>query len=156
MEITDSVRSAFEERFIPEPMSGCWLWIGTEFKARGGYGAFFNKELGAKTYRAHRAAWFIYKGPIPDEMGVLHKCDTPACVNPDHLFLGDQKVNMGDARKKGRQAKGDKIPRTKLTPDIVRAIRSDTRGPKVLGALYDITARRVCEIRKRTRWAHVL
>lgn len=161
MHITAYTRDAFEARYIPEPNCGCWLWTGNYFKDRGGYGAFFNYDPNAegtkkKTYRAHRASWILHRGPIQSDQYVCHRCDTPACVNPDHLFLGDQAINMKDAKAKGRNARGAKIARSKLTPDAVRAIRADPRGPTEVGGQYGITARRVCEIRKGCRWGHVV
>jgi hypothetical protein len=161
MHITQQTREAFEARYTPEPNCGCWLWTGPYFKDRGGYGAFFNYDPNAKgskkkTYRAHRASWHLHHGPIARDQYVCHRCDTPACVNPAHLFLGSQAVNMADAKAKGRNARGAKIPRSKLTPDDVRAIRSDPRGPTAVGQQFAISARRVCEIRKGTRWGYVV
>lgn len=60
--------------------------------------------------RAHRASWEFYRGPIPEGMHVLHKCDVPLCVNPDHLFLGTQADNMRDKSLKGRQLYGENHP----------------------------------------------
>lgn len=81
----------------PEPMSGCWLWAGSNNIK--GYG-----QLGAngKLCLAHRLQWKRFNGPIPQRMFVLHKCDTPACINPNHLFLGTNRDNILDAFKKGR------------------------------------------------------
>lgn len=81
---------------IPEPNTGCWLWTGT---SRNGYGRFI---WDGNAYTAHRVAYQILKGPVPPHLMVLHRCDTPACINPDHLFLGTQSDNMRDASRKGR------------------------------------------------------
>lgn len=78
--------------------SGCHEWTAGRFEK--GYGVFRND---GRNLRAHRVAYEIAFGPIPDGMLVLHKCDNPACVNPDHLFVGSQKDNMQDMVKKGRQ-----------------------------------------------------
>lgn len=82
---------------IPEPNSGCWLFSGSI--AGAGYGRFSCAE--ASNY-AHRAAWLAFKGPIPAGLMVLHRCDTPCCVNPDHLFLGTSQDNLRDMIGKGR------------------------------------------------------
>lgn len=86
----------FEQKFTPEPNTGCWLWLGGTQAA--GYGFF--KHAGDTT--AHRSSWILYRGPIPEGLHVLHKCDVRQCVNPDHLFLGTQVDNMKDMAAKGR------------------------------------------------------
>jgi hypothetical protein len=81
---------------------GCWFWTGA--KHPEGYGNF-GVYLGVGQYRtkkAHRIAWELIHGPIPKDMSVLHKCDTPECVNHDHLFLGTAKDNIEDRIRKGR------------------------------------------------------
>lgn len=91
------IEVAFFEKFIPEPNSGCWLWdhAVTTF----GYGRLRNK---GENLVAHRVSWEIHRGPIPKGLLVLHRCDVPACVNPDHLFLGTIKDNSMDMVSKGR------------------------------------------------------
>lgn len=81
--------------------SGCWLYTGS--KSHNGYGHF---RIGRKTFRAHRIAWELAFGAIPEGVRVLHTCDQRACVNPEHLFLGTQLDNMADCKAKGRNARG--------------------------------------------------
>ena len=84
-------------------MSSCWLWLtGCD---KDGYG-MFARDRGGKSIRAHRFSWELHFGPIPDVLIVLHKCDTPACVRPDHLFLGTHLDNAQDRNRKNRQATG--------------------------------------------------
>lgn len=78
----------------------CWLW--TAAKNRDGYGSFGTGE-GTKTTLAHRWSWQESVGEIPDGMYVLHTCDEPSCVRPDHLFLGTQADNVADCARKGRR-----------------------------------------------------
>lgn len=107
------METRFWRQVMPVTESGCWLWIGC-VNAHG-YGRL-NVD-GTDVQLAHRVSWVIHRGAIPD--GLCHKCDTPPCVNPDHLFLGDSKANMRDAMNKGR-CKG--APR-KLTDEQVREVR---------------------------------
>jgi hypothetical protein len=95
----------FEEKYIPEPNSGCWIWTG--WVNRAGYGYININGRHERDTEAHRAAWLLFRGPIPEGMYVCHKCDIPSCVNPDHLFLGTQTDNMRDASAKGRLLTGD-------------------------------------------------
>jgi hypothetical protein len=80
--------------------SHCWLWVGTV--GTDGYGKFW---CNGKTTHAHRAAYEVTYGPIPDTDArlVCHNCDTPLCCNPLHLFLGTHKDNMDDMTAKGRR-----------------------------------------------------
>lgn len=89
-------KQRFMSRVSPEALTGCWLWTGA---MQHGYGKI---RVVMKDVRAHRASWEIHNGPIPDGMCVLHKCDTPLCVNPAHLFLGTQQENIADKQSKGR------------------------------------------------------
>lgn len=77
----------------------CWLW--TASKTHQGYGYF---RFDGKMCKAHRMAWLLVNGEIPNEMLVCHSCDNPSCVNPEHLWLGTNQENMDDMNKKGRHA----------------------------------------------------
>ena len=102
----------FNISYIPEPNSGCWIW--TE-KVLNRYGVIGFKK---KIYKGHRLSFIIHKGEIPHKMNVCHKCDTPLCVNPDHLWVGTQKDNVHDMERKGRAVhpKGDRH-RTRTCPE---------------------------------------
>lgn len=99
------------------PGCGCWIWTGA--LTSWGYGKI---GAGKKTQRAHRVSWELFIGPIPDDMNVLHRCDTPSCINPDHLFLGTFKDNTQDCIRKGRFRTD--IEPTKEIEERVRKIRS--------------------------------
>jgi hypothetical protein len=116
------------------PIHGkCWIWVGGLVGGMG-YGGF--RSLG-KPFIAHRYSWEIHFGDIPDDLWVLHKCDNPPCVNPDHLFLGDCASNTADKVSKGRQAiqVGEDNPFSILTEEQVIEIRRIYKGKcKVNGA----------------------
>lgn len=95
-----TVLARFEQRYVTVPEAGCWLWIGrAKPKGYGRIGIGRNKQ-----FAAHRVSWELFRGEIPAGMCVCHKCDTPSCVNPDHLFLGTHADNAGDRQRKGRGA----------------------------------------------------
>jgi hypothetical protein len=101
----------------------CWEWTGC--KDRDKYGVISLKQ--GKVWRnsfCHRVSWELSKGEIPDGLLVLHTCDNPSCVNPNHLFVGTNKDNIDDRSKKGRQAKGEKNGNRKLTQAEVEYIRN--------------------------------
>ncbi len=98
-----TLEDRFNEKWTPEPFSGCWLW--TAGVMVGGYGQIFIRSLddGRKKFDgAHRVSWRLFKGEIPEGMFVCHRCDTQSCVNPDHLFLGTAADNTRDSIQKGR------------------------------------------------------
>lgn len=88
----------FFARTIPEPNTGCLLWTG--YGNKKGYGITRFWPSGDRL--AHRVAWFIAHGPVPEGLLVLHRCDTPACVNVEHLFVGTPRENNDDRDAKGR------------------------------------------------------
>ena len=105
------LKSCFESKYTPEPNTGCWLWCGNVVKKRGGYGVMTHRPSKTIMARAHRLSWKLYVNPnITEDDHILHKCDNPLCVNPDHLFVGNQAINMEDKSYKGRQLYGKKHP----------------------------------------------
>lgn len=92
---------------------GCHIW-GAQVK-RDGYGSF---SFRGKTWRAHKAAYTLFKGEVPEGMCVLHKCDVRTCVNPEHLFIGTIQDNVRDMDAKGRR-----VTRAKLTKDEAAKVR---------------------------------
>lgn len=96
----------FERKTMPVPESGCLIWMGyTNSKRDYDYGLAWDERYKKKVL-AHRFTWELFKGPIPNDMNVLHKCDVAGCVNPNHLFLGTLKDNSQDMIRKGRHKPG--------------------------------------------------
>ena len=100
----------------------CWLWQGT---LHYGYGSVKRVVDGKqKRFRAHRLAYEMFVGPIPDGMVVMHKCDVRACVNPDHLEVGTYADNNQDMWEKGRGRNGGTFPGRRLTEDEASECRA--------------------------------
>jgi len=150
----DTAIERLERNSIPEPNSGCLLWIGAISRERG-YGVIGWRR---KYYRAHRFSWEVHLGPVPEGMLVCHKCDVPLCVNPAHLFLGTSNDNMQDKMRKGRYScpRGENLPQAVLTNEIVRAIRSSTDTTASLSRRYGASEATIRCVRQGKTWRHVL
>lgn len=139
--------------------SNCWEWSAA--LDRKGYGVIGIK--GSHIARAHRIAWELANGSIPDGMEVCHRCDNPACVRVSHLFLGDHTDNMRDMTAKGRH-NGDGKPHgiehhnAKLDDERVAEIRSRTATGEskiAIAAEYGVSVSLIYAIHHRKIWQHV-
>lgn len=137
-----------------EKTDTCWLWTGK--RNRDGYG------LSAFHYRchpAHRVVWEMTYGPIPEGLRVCHHCDNPPCVRPDHLFLGTDRDNAADRHQKGRDARGERITRARLTAEQVRAIRARFAEGDIrmrdLATIHNIHPSAISRILAGRRWQHL-
>ena len=141
----------------PHP-KGCWIWKGK--LTRDGYGIFRSW-----IFKAHRESYKYWVGPIPEGLWVLHSCDNPSCVNPEHLSAGTPADNMRQKTERGRgnSAKGANHYRTKLT--VATALKiyhhpMDTRlhwrdNMKLIADKFGVTSITVYKIRKKQSWKHI-
>lgn len=147
---------------------GCWIWTGCRLPF--GHGVVrINPKI--KNWLAHRISWVLFFGDIPDGVGyhgtcVLHRCDNPPCVNPDHLFLGTAADNNADRDRKGRRARhfvrnpssilrGERNPTSKLTDAQVIYARLSMESHAALGREFGVSAGAIAHIRKGRAWKHV-
>lgn len=135
---------SFEEKYIPEPMSGCWLWMASVNQS--GYGNFWESD---KCWKAHRFSYLIYKKEDPGNLYVLHKCDNPSCVNPDHLYLGTQSDNMKD--RDSRTGHG----LAKLSADDVILIRQSNESCEKLAKKFGVGSTTIHYARNGTNWKSI-
>ena len=135
--------------------SGCWLWI--RGKQSAGYGLITHN---GERMLAHRRSYELYKGKIPAKINCLHKCDNPACVNPDHLFLGTQKDNIHDAIKKGRNSPPPHIGQAhrKLKKEQVAEIKKLARENytyRKLAEIFDVHHSTIYKILNNKMWVYI-
>lgn len=134
----------------------CWVWTGGKHK--DGYGL---TGVTGKTELAHRVAWEFTNGKIPEGLHVLHKCDNPPCVRPDHLFVGTHLDNMQDMNNKGRLKTtgmaGEKHPLSVLSEVNVLDIRemAKTMTQTSIALIYKVSRQAVGDIVCRRNWRHI-
>ena len=149
----EKIKKRFEGKVVPEPNSGCWIWTGAIHSKIFPYGKM---RVNGKSLNCHLLSWILYRGEIPKGFQVLHHCDIPSCVNPNHLFLGTQKDNMNDAVQKKRHRHmvfhGEQHPAAKLTWKEVTKIRTDKRLLKILAKEYNVSTTTISEIRLGHIW----
>lgn len=150
--------SEYADRFVAKTKkaaSGCIVWTGAMH--RNGYGKF--QTHGKHTGTAHRIAFRLFVGPIPDGLCVTHRCDNRACVNPTHLVAATQKQNIRDMHEKGRhsttRAIGEASGTSKLTAAQVAEIRSSKEPIRILADRLGVTYQTVWAIIKRKNWRHM-
>lgn len=142
---------------IPEPNCGCWLWTGTIKNSVSPYGSITigsRSDGTRRTERAHRYAYRVIKGEIPQGMEVCHHCDVPSCVNPDHLWLGTKQENAADRDRKGRNKPqfGEVNGQSRLSLSDVAEIRASPMGCRRLSRAYGVDKKTIQRVRNGTHW----
>lgn len=139
--------------FVKKQPNGCWEWTGP--KNVYGYGRIcFN----SKSFMAHRVSYEIFKGKL-GRLNACHTCDNPICVNPDHLFAGNQKQNMADCRSKNRIHHGERTGGSKLTADVVSKIIAAGQSKKYshseIAEMFSISRSHVGQLLSGKQWQHI-
>jgi len=147
----------FEARIERVPFSGCWVWMGYA-KPPWGYGV---TALNNASIFAHRLAWILFVGEIPEGLLVCHHCDVPCCVNPKHLFLGTNDDNMKDMARKGRSRRptGEINPRCRLTESqALEILRLSATGETIasLSRMFGVNSGTIHHLVKRKNWKHLV
>ena len=140
----------FREKYKVDNKTGCWMWTSTV--CGNGYGHIWDN---GKQEKAHRISWEIHNGKIPEGMVICHKCDTPLCVNPYHLFVGTVIDNIKDRDKKNRQAKGEKQGISVLTDETAKQILKAEGKQEDIAERYGTTQQQVSRIKNRKTWKHI-
>jgi hypothetical protein len=150
-----------------EKTEGCWNWRGYLSDGYGSVKVGSRSDGSRNTRRAHRVAWELQNGPVPDGLYVCHRCDNRACVRPDHLFLGTHSDNMRDAGAKGRLAppqiaseqriRGEAHPRAKVcAADVIEIRRRAATEPRTdLAREYGMSRQALTAIVQRKHWRHI-
>lgn len=140
-----------EDRIVKLPDApGCWLWFGGMTSQGYGY-----TKIARRTVYAHRLFYERAFGRIPDGLVVCHRCDTPLCVNPSHLFAGTRADNSRDMTSKSRQVRGEQTHGAVLTTDVVRLLRTSELPNKKLAQLLGLKRSTIYAARTGRRWGHV-
>jgi hypothetical protein len=137
---------------MPEPMSGCWLWLGAV--DWDNYGVAQDRAL-KRSARAHRLVYETLVAPIPKGKMLLHSCDNPCCVNPDHLRIGTHQDNVDDCKAKGRHSHGVRHPGCKLKTEQVLEIRKAEGSQRKIAARFGVSQTLVMFIKSRKLWKHL-
>ena len=148
--MTEKIKLSEVERFmshVHKHDSGCWLWTAYCLK-KNGYGFF---RTPAKHELAHRVSYRLFNGQL-DTRDVMHKCDVPNCVNPEHLALGTRLENMQDAKRKGRMRVGERHGRSKLTDEQVELIRKSSKLQREIAVEFGITQSHVSCLKSGKKW----
>lgn len=149
-QLGEAVKVAIKTRFLKhtKKQGRCLVWTAT--KDDKGYGMFHHPGTGRKMTKAHRSSWLLFVGELEDSTRILHTCDNRACVNPKHLYPGNQKQNAFDRDSRGRNGAA------KLKKEDVKAIRKNTTDSNVeLARFFGVSRMTIVRVRSRETWTWV-
>ena len=145
-------------KYAIDPETGCWNWTAA-CNARG-YGVVSRGGRGSGLHKAHRASWMVHRGELADGAWVLHKCDNPRCINPDHLYLGDHRQNVCDMMSRGRNVipdnRGERATWAKLTAEAAVDIKTRRLSGPEFARLYGVSRSAVYQIWGGKNWVSVV
>jgi hypothetical protein len=139
-----SLLKRFEEKYITEPMSGCWIWIGS-CSEKGGQ----IRIASYKTKAATRVSYELFCGPIPENMVVYHKCHNYLCVNPDHLDIRNYNREYLKNRNHNDEIHSKNISYDKLSKEEINSIYFSEDSPSFLSKKYKVSESLITGIRKK-------
>jgi len=150
--LSDADRARFW-RWVDRASDECWFWKGSLLRR---YGCFY---FGGKSHKAHRVSFALAFGVAPAGMLIRHRCDNPACVNPNHLDAGTSRENVFDRVSRGRSAdtSGENHPLAKLSTDAVLRMRERRRAGETLASLafgFGVSEAHVSRICRGENWRH--
>lgn len=160
MIIIEKRKARFIKKYNTGRTGGCWEW--TAAKDGNGYGKF--GHCSSRSMLAHRFSYILKYGSLPQDIDICHTCDNPACVNPDHLFLGTAKDNVADAIVKGRHKmpphpNGEGHPRAKVSLGDVEKIRNKyalgKSSQRNLAKIFHLSQPQIGRILRNESWAGV-
>ncbi len=154
-EYMESLRHRIKDDSTINTLTGCWNWN----KSLGirGYGKIGFRNRSAT---AHRVSYLVYKGEIKKNQLVMHKCDNPKCVNPEHLNVGSYADNTQDSLDKGRtSAKGTRNTQSKLTEydvSIIKKLVKESVSQRIIARTFNVCPATICHIKKENNWKQVI
>jgi hypothetical protein len=159
-----SLRDRLYDKFLIHPGTRCWIWTGS--RRMSGYGELRIRRRYKNPMLATRLSWELHYGTIPHGLCVLHECDNPACINPEHLFLGTVADNNHDKTRKGRQARGARLiarcrigrersPNFLKEVDVIFIRAHPELSGVALAARFGVDCSTISRVRTGNTWGHL-
>lgn len=150
-----SILWLFMSHVKPGRHDECRVWTGPKSVNRGAKRTYGITSVTGKNVAAHRVSYAIFRGPVPSNLSVLHRCDNPLCVNPWHLFLGNKLDNSLDMAVKKRSAYGTRNARSKHNEETVRQVYAAKGRHADIAAQFGMCKSTVDHIKSGRQWSHI-